>query len=336
METKKRTEKDRISAVLFIVVFLLVVVIVIMVLKTVDDKRAAQQAQEQQTINTMTYQPPVQDPGALVNGDVNTETPQNFEAVTVLPNSNSNSGGYTANAGNTGTGNTGGNGGNGGTGNGTGTGTGTGNTGGQTTQPMPTTAPANNPAPAPANQPTVVENQPTQNAPETAQYTPAETLPESGNGGTETQPVVNFTPYRLGSDRFDGNSGTWLNVYAEWTATAVSPTQVDINITLFSVHQSIDDPAHDNNVHFSIRELGNDQNIQFASMGSPRQKQAADNYAVTSTQIGTYTFTVDVAQGETKTFIVDAAWDYGGTYGSDKGRVKIDSLECGGGIQISR
>ena len=104
METKKRTEKDRISAVLFIVVFLLVVVIVIMVLKTVDDKRAAQQAQEQQTINTMTYQPPVQDPGALVNGDVNTETPQNFEAVTVLPNSNSNSGGYTANAGNTGTG----------------------------------------------------------------------------------------------------------------------------------------------------------------------------------------------------------------------------------------
>ena len=37
---KPRSEKDRISAILFIIVFLLVVVIVIMVLKTVDDKRA--------------------------------------------------------------------------------------------------------------------------------------------------------------------------------------------------------------------------------------------------------------------------------------------------------
>ena len=45
---KQKSEKDRISAVLFIVVFLLVVVIVIMVLKTLDNKKNEAPAEEQQ------------------------------------------------------------------------------------------------------------------------------------------------------------------------------------------------------------------------------------------------------------------------------------------------
>ena len=86
METKKKNEKDRISAVLFIVVFLLVVVIVIMVLKTVDDKRAAQQAQEQ-NVNTQSYQNTVQDPNALVIGTDGNTTPNPYEPMNALPNS---------------------------------------------------------------------------------------------------------------------------------------------------------------------------------------------------------------------------------------------------------
>ena len=85
---KQRAEKDRISAVLFIVVFLLVVVIVIMVLKTVDDKRAAQNAQEQATINTQDYQPPVQDPNAMVDGG-SSVTPNPYAPVNTLPGGNS-------------------------------------------------------------------------------------------------------------------------------------------------------------------------------------------------------------------------------------------------------
>ena len=81
---KQRSEKDRISAVLFIIVFLLVVVIVIMVLKTVDDKRASQQAQNTE-ISTMGYQPPQQDPNALVTGADTVPTANPYESVSALP-----------------------------------------------------------------------------------------------------------------------------------------------------------------------------------------------------------------------------------------------------------
>ncbi|MBQ6274858.1 MAG: hypothetical protein IJK63_11630 [Oscillospiraceae bacterium] len=82
---KQKSEKDRISAVLFIVVFLLVVVIVIMVLKTLDNKKNEAQAEEV-TTNTQNYQPQVQDPndvGIVVPDPA--ATPNPYEPVSALP-----------------------------------------------------------------------------------------------------------------------------------------------------------------------------------------------------------------------------------------------------------
>ena len=113
----------------------------------------------------------------------------------------------------------------------------------------------------------------------------------------------------------------------------MSPTQVEITVTVYCDHQSINDPAHDSNVHIRLDD-------EYVTMGSPALKQANDNYNFTSSNIGSHTFTVNLGPGETKTVTVDAVWDYGGTYGSNAGgtyhRVKIDSIECGGGIKLTR
>ena len=50
------------------------------------------------------------------------------------------------------------------------------------------------------------------------------------------------------------------------------------------------------------------------------------------TVIGTKTFTVDLAPGESKTLLLGVEWGYGGTYSG----IQLDSIECGGNITLSR
>ena len=296
METKKKNEKDRISAVLFIVVFLLVVVIVIMVLKTVDDKRAAQQAQEQNA-NTQTYQSVDQSSDALVIGTDGSVTPNPYEPVNALPGSGNS--GNTGNTGNTGNG--------GGTGN-------TGNGGGQGTTTQPTTAPANNPAPAPVN------NQPgnTNTQPGTAAETPTQPAP------AEEQP---FTPAVIGTGTFVSDSGTWLNIHADWSVKTISTSQIEVTVTVYVDHQSLFTGAIDDSVGIQV-------DGQYVTFNSPKINY--DKNDPKMTELASHTFTVDLAQGESRNIGINVAWGYGGEYGSPKGRVKIDSLECGGTVAVTR
>ena len=149
----------------------------------------------------------------------------------------------------------------------------------------------------------------------------------------EPEPGADYSPVLMGSGRFDGNSGTFLNIHAEWTARTVSPTQVEITVTVFCDHQSIQNPAQQDSVHIRVDD-------QYATLGAPSLKQADNNYNLTSTELASHSFILDLKPGETKLVTVDTAWDYGGTYGSNAGgyyhRVQIDTLECGGAIKLTR
>ncbi len=278
---KNRTEKDRISAVLFIVVFLLVVVIVIMVLKTVDDKRAAQQAQEQ-TTNTQNYQPPVETPSAMISG-TDTLPGTGYDVVNILPT--------TAPSGNQGQ--------------------------------APAPAPANNqtPAPAPAN------NQTPAASPAPEQEPPAEPTPVPAPVPVQTPPEENHVSVPLGSGSFESDSGTWLNIHADWSAKTISATQVEVVIIVYCDHQSLFTGILDDSVGIALDDV-------YTTNHSPAIQYASNDPK--STELGRQTFTVDLAQGESRKLNLSVAWGYGGTYGSPKGRVQLDSLECGGVISLSR
>ena len=280
---KQRAEKDRISAVLFIVVFLLVVVIVIMVLKTVDDKRAAQNAQEQGTINTQDYQPAIQDPNALVSGD-SVVTPNPYTPVNTLP------------GGNTSTGNSG---------------YSTGNSTGTYPAQAPTTVPANNPAPAPQQQ------TPTQQAPAANQQTPA----QSGGDTAPAEPGA-FVPVSIGSGSFESETPTPLNIRADWTATAISETQVEVFVVVNCLHQTLYTGEY-NPVNIMVGD-------QYASIYGTRIR--SDSYDYQETKLAERTFTLDLSQGESKNIWINVAYEYGGTYFG----VRLDSIECGGNVTLSR
>ena len=247
---KARSEKDRISAILFIIVFLLVVVIVIMVLKTVDDKRAVQ-AQNTE-ISTQSYQPPQQDPNALVTGADTAPTANPYESVYALP---------TSAPGN----------------------------GGGSTYTAPTQAPAPTRAPAPA---------PTQ------------------------APEVAFSPVEMGTGSMQSDTFTGLNIRADWSARAVSPAQVEVTVTVYCLHQTLYTGEY-NPVNFMV-------DGQYASVYG--RKIESDSYDFHSTELASRTFTIDLAQGESKTFWVSVAWEYGGTYSG----VLLDSIECGSNITLRR
>ena len=238
-----RSEKDRISAVLFIIVFLLVVVIVIMVLKTVDDKRATQ-AQNTE-ISTQSYQPPQQDPNALVTGADTYPTANPYESVNTLPT--------TAPAG--------------------GNGSGGGSTYTAPTQaPAPTRAPTPAPtqAPAPAPAPTQAPAPAPTQAP-----TPAPT----------EAPEVAFVPVQMGTGSVDSETPTGLNIRADWSAKAISPTQVEVTVTVYCLHQTLYTGAY-NPVNFMV-------DGQYASVYA-RQIES-DSYEFRSTELASKTFTIDLA-----------------------------------------
>ena len=135
----------------------------------------------------------------------------------------------------------------------------------------------------------------------------------------------------MGAGSFAGDSGTFLNIHADWEAVAVSPDQVEITVVLFADHQSIQNPAQQNKVHIRLDD-------QYVTMDSPAMQQTTNDQV--STELGRHSFTVDLGPGETKTVTVDAIWEYGGQYGTMAGgyyhKVTIPSLECGGGIRLSR
>ena len=274
-----RSEKDRISAVLFIIVFLLVVVIVIMVLKTVDDKRAAQTQNTE--ISTQSYQPPQQDPNALVTGADSYPTANPYESVNALPT--------TAPAG----------------GNGSGS--------GGSTYTAPTQAPAPTRAPAPA---------PTQAPAPAPTQAPAPAPTEAPAPAPTQAPEVAFVPVQMGSGSVDSETPTSLNIRADWSARAISPTQVEVTVTVYCLHQTLYTGAY-NPVNFMVDD-------QYASVYA-RQIES-DSYEFHSTELASKTFTIDLAEGETKTFWINVEWEYGGTYSG----IQLDSIECGSNITLRR
>ncbi|MBR5094680.1 MAG: hypothetical protein IK095_06255, partial [Oscillospiraceae bacterium] len=136
-----------------------------------------------------------------------------------------------------------------------------------------------------------------------------------------------FSSVSLGGGRFDSETGTWLNIHAEWSARTVSATQAEVTVTVYCDHYSL-----------YTSQLYNAVNIlvdgQYASLGSPAIEY--DSNDLKHTELASKTFTVDLAEGQSRTFGVNVEWHYGGTYGGPNGRVQLDSIECGGSVTLSR
>lgn len=175
-----------------------------------------------------------------------------------------------------------------------------------TQSPANTPAPVSTPAATPKPTPT-----PTPKPTPTPTPTPAPT-PTPVPVGKE-----------LGSGSFTSDTGTGLNIRADWTVKVSGADTVDVTVTVSAESYSLNSIALPGSVHISLGET-------FVSMDSPAIEHN-DNTLI-KTVFGAQTFSARLSDGQSANMPLAVEWHFGGSYGD----TELPVIECGGQISVAR
>ena len=127
----------------------------------------------------------------------------------------------------------------------------------------------------------------------------------------------------IGSGSFTSDTGTPLNLRADWTATVLDSERVEVTVNVYLVSYQIE-----------VRELYNAVNVsvgdQYASANSPAIKW--ENNTRLETLLASTVHTLSLPSGSSASFPLAAQYQFGGTYS----KVELPVIECGGTIELSR
>ena len=127
----------------------------------------------------------------------------------------------------------------------------------------------------------------------------------------------------IGSGSFTSDTGTPLNLRADWTATVLDAERVEVTVNVYLVSYQIE-----------VRELYNAVNVsvgdQYASADSPAIKW--ENNTKLETLLASTVHTLSLPSGSSASFPLAAQYQFGGTYS----KVDLPVIECGGTIELSR
>ena len=144
------------------------------------------------------------------------------------------------------------------------------------------------------------------------------------DGSGNSAPAVIPTGTSLGSGTFRSDSGTSINIHADWNALVSGQNTVDVTITAYVDSYSLMTTASPEALNIAI-------DGQYISLASPTIDIPTTVNQVT-TLINNRTFTIPLTGGETRSIPVEVVWNYRGTYGG----TYLDTIECGGNITLSR
>ena len=175
----------------------------------------------------------------------------------------------------------------------------------ETAQPTPAVAPSATPVPA-----TPVPTQaPTPTPVPTATPEPAQPIIPQGEV--------------IGSGSFTSDTGTPLNIRADWTATVLDSENVEVTVNVYLISYQIE-----------VRELYDAVNVsvgdQYASANSPAIKW--ENNTRLESLLASTVHTLRLPSGSSASFPLAAQYQFGGTYS----KVELPVIECGGTIELSR
>ena len=128
----------------------------------------------------------------------------------------------------------------------------------------------------------------------------------------------------LGSGTFRSDTGTSLNVHADWSAVVGSTESVNLTVTVYVDSYSLYTTASPEALNISV-------NGQYVSLASPAIEYDGTS-GLLSTQINSRTFTINLPAGGSASVPLAVVWHYRGTYGG----VALDTIECGGTVSLSR
>ena len=152
----------------------------------------------------------------------------------------------------------------------------------------------------------------------------ANTSPSGSADASGSSASVIPTGTSLGSGTFRSDSGTSINIHADWSAVVSGTNTVDITVTAYVDSYSLYTTASPDVLNIAV-------DGQYFSLASPAIEIPTTTTPV-STKINSRTVTVTLSGGETRNIPVEVLWHYRGTYGG----TYLDSIECGGNITLSR
>ena len=126
----------------------------------------------------------------------------------------------------------------------------------------------------------------------------------------------------LGNGSFTSDTGTYLNIRADWAARVEDESNISVTVDVFSTHYAL----HSG----SFRTLFIRLNGQYEGLYTPDIQY--DDNILAETPMGSYTFLVPLAPGQTYSDTLGVEWHFGGFYGNQQ----LDVLECGGPIMVQR
>ena len=140
-----------------------------------------------------------------------------------------------------------------------------------------------------------------------------------------TEPVQPVIPQGevIGSGSFTSDTGTPLNIRADWTATVLDSENVEVTVNVYLISYQIE-----------VRELYDAVNVsvgdQYASANSPAIKW--ENNTRLESLLASTVHTLRLPSGSSASFPLAAQYQFGGTYS----KVELPVIECGGTIELSR
>ena len=180
---------------------------------------------------------------------------------------------------------------------------------------LPSAEPTPAPTPAPTPVPTVAPTLAPVSAPEP---TPLPTAAPT------TVPVQTT----LASGSFSSQTGTWLNITADWSVTALDQNRAQVTVSVSAVSYALHYLAFPRSLNVSL-------DGQYVSLDPPSITYDGGEQAVHP--LGTTNFTVELPANSSKALALQVEWQFNGEMGGPSGeRTLLPVIECGGTINVAR
>lgn len=180
--------------------------------------------------------------------------------------------------------------------------------------------------PAPTERPTVTPMPVSTIMPTPVPATPVPTPPPTPVPTPTPAPTPTPVPVGqvIGNGSFTSNTGVPMNVRAVWTATVLDADRVRVKVEVYLESYSLQITASRNAVNVSVGE-------SYVSADTPTV-DIDDNSTIHSSLLATTEHTVNLENGEVRSFPVQVQYLFRGEYF----KKAIDTVECGGMIELSR
>ena len=172
--------------------------------------------------------------------------------------------------------------------------------------------------PVPTAEPAAAPAEPAEPAAAVIETPTPEGIPESVSGNAPDMGAL------LGSGSFSSNTGTAVNIRADWEARVSGANEVKLQVKIILNSYSIYVNSLPNAVNIGL-------NGQYVSLDSPALSYDSNTSQLTA-ELASQSFTVQLPAGSSRDLDLQAEWHWGGTYGG----VYIPVIECGGTISLSR